>query len=72
MKLVELKIGGMSCGHCVEHVSNALREVAGVQSVQVSLTAQLATLQVDEAVFNLDEASEAINEAGYEFLGQLS
>ncbi len=37
MKTVEIKVEGMSCGHCVNTVTNAISEVNGVQEVQVSL-----------------------------------
>jgi len=71
MNPIYLKIGGMSCQHCVQHVTNALKELPGVLSVNVDLATTKATLQIDEAYFNIDEAAEAINDAGYEFLGQL-
>lgn len=32
-----LKIEGMSCGHCVSEVTQVLREVEGVDEVNVSL-----------------------------------
>lgn len=66
-----LKIGGMSCQHCVQHVTDALKELPGVNSVSVDLDSGKATLEIDEAYFNIDEAAEAIDEAGYEFLGQI-
>lgn len=33
----ELNITGMSCGHCVKAVENALKAVPGVDDVQVTL-----------------------------------
>ncbi len=66
-----LKIGGMSCQHCVAHVTTALQELPGVKSVTVDLLNGRATLEIEEAYFNIDEAAEAIAEAGYDFLGQI-
>ncbi|NCA98793.1 MAG: copper chaperone [Clostridia bacterium] len=66
-----LKIGGMSCQHCVAHVTQALQELPGVTTVTVDLASGRATLEIEEAYFNLDEAAEAISEAGYDFLGQI-
>lgn len=66
-----IKVGGMSCQHCVQHVTNALSELPGVQQVSVDLATGRATLAIEEAYFNLDEAAEAIEEAGYDFLGQI-
>ena len=34
---ITLNIEGMTCGGCVKSVTNALNQVAGVQSVDVSL-----------------------------------
>jgi copper chaperone CopZ len=66
-----LKIGGMSCQHCVAHVTQALQELPGVISVSVDLASGRATLEIEEAYFNMDEAAEAIVDAGYDFLGQI-
>ncbi len=37
MANIELKIEGMSCGHCVRAVEQALRETPGVTAVEVSV-----------------------------------
>ncbi|MDD2457562.1 MAG: heavy-metal-associated domain-containing protein [Eubacteriales bacterium] len=66
-----LKIGGMSCQHCVDHVTKALQELPGVAAVSVDLSSGRATLEIEEAYFNMEEAAEAITEAGYDFLGQI-
>ena len=42
--MIRLKIDGMTCGHCVQHVKNALLEVPGVQGAEVDL--KLASAQV--------------------------
>jgi len=60
-----LTITGMSCGSCVHHVDQALRAVAGVSSVTVDRTAQLARV-----LHNDQTTSEALIaatvEAGYD------
>ena len=71
MNPIYLKVGGMSCQHCVEHVTKALQELPGVSSVKIELASGKVTLEIEEAYFNIDEASEAIQEAGYDFLGQM-
>jgi len=40
-----LKIDGMTCGHCVMHVKEALLAVAGVTEVDVDLQTGTATVQ---------------------------
>ena len=43
--MVKLKIDGMSCGHCVMHVKEALEAVAGVESAAVDLQAGEAAVE---------------------------
>ena len=64
----KLIIEGMSCGHCVSHVEEALKEVDGVTTVNVSLEGKNAVI---EASNEIEEAKlrEAIEEAGYELVG---
>ncbi len=60
-----LKVEGMMCPRCVAHVSKALEEVVGVESVEVNLKKKTATVSTKENVS--DEAlCEAIVKAGYE------
>ncbi len=44
-----LKIDGMTCGHCVMHVKQALLEVDGVVSADVDLQAGSATVNGGDA-----------------------
>lgn len=60
-------IEGMSCGHCVNHVKNALEEVAGVVSVAVDLQGKNAVIELRESVKD-DLLKDAVMEAGYEVL----
>jgi len=62
-----LKIEGMSCKHCVAHVTEALRGVPGVESAQVSLESKSAVVTGSA----LDDAAmkAAVAEAGYEVVG---
>ncbi|MDD2533590.1 MAG: heavy-metal-associated domain-containing protein [Eubacteriales bacterium] len=71
MNSILLKVGGMTCQHCVKHVTEALQELPGVVAVSVDLVSGKATVEIEEAYFNMDEAAEAIADAGYDFLGQL-
>ncbi len=59
-----LLIEGMSCQHCVNHVRNALSELAGVNDVTVDLDKQTALLTLDQEVSN-DLITAAIDEIGY-------
>ena len=59
-----LLIEGMSCQHCVNHVRNALSELAGVNDVAVDLDKQTALLTLDQEISN-DLITAAIDEIGY-------
>jgi copper ion binding protein len=59
-----LKIEGMSCEHCVKHVGEALKGIAGVSAVEVSLKDK--TAQVEHKGASLDAMKAAVIEAGYE------
>jgi copper chaperone CopZ len=59
-----IKVTGMSCKHCVMHVTEALKEVPGVTDAVVSLEQGTATVEVGPSV--TDEALvAAIKEVGY-------
>lgn len=63
-----LHVEGMMCQMCVKHVTQALKNVAGVESVDVSLEAKTAAValgaEVDDAVL-----VQAVAGAGYEVTG---
>ena len=42
---IELKVSGMTCGHCQTAVSKALQSVSGVQSAQVDLAKGIAKIE---------------------------
>jgi copper ion binding protein len=60
-----LKIDGMSCEHCVKHVTQALEEINGVESAKVSLKDHNAVVEHSDAV-SADVMKAAVVEAGYE------
>lgn len=61
-------VDGMSCGHCVNAVTEEVTGVAGVTGVEVDLEGGRVTVTSDGPV---DDASvrAAIDEAGYEVRG---
>jgi copper chaperone len=58
-------IEGMSCGHCVAHVKEALEELTGVEAVEVNLKEKLAKVDVLDTVTDA-QIKAAIDEVGYE------
>ena len=60
-----LKISGMSCDHCVHHVTEALKGVPGVSAAKVSLKDDSAEVKHEETVTR-EALKAAVVEAGYE------
>jgi copper ion binding protein len=60
-----IKIEGMSCDHCVAHVTEALKEISGVSSVTVSLKEKNAVVEHADGV-GIESLKTAVTEAGYE------
>ncbi|MFM8507748.1 MAG: heavy-metal-associated domain-containing protein [Actinomycetota bacterium] len=65
MTTTVLHISGMSCQNCVKHLTQALRGVAGVDTVEVSLEAASATVHSGGAVSH-EAMKAAVEEAGYQ------
>lgn len=65
-----IKVDGMSCGHCVETISNVLGAMPGVSQVQVDLKGKTVEVEFDENLVRRKTLSEAIEEAGFEVMGE--
>ena len=63
MNRTNLKIEGMSCGHCVASVTNTLKALDGVQVEQVRVGQ--ATIAYDPAATPLERITQAIEDEGY-------
>jgi copper ion binding protein len=61
---MELRISGMSCGHCVNAVKEALGELEGVDVQRVEIGS--ATVDYDPARSSPATIERAIEEAGYQ------
>ena len=62
---LEVPIRGMDCVGCTKSVQRAISALPGVQSVDVSLTAEKAVIQVDPSRVDLTVISKAVEDAGY-------
>ena len=65
MQTEHMNVTGMTCGGCTSKVSQALKAVAGVGDVDVSLTAGEATVRYDEHLTSPDQLKSAVKGAGY-------
>jgi len=65
--MITRKVGieGMTCGHCVKWVTDALMSVQGVTDAQVSLESRNAIVEMDETVATAEALADAVRRAGY-------
>lgn len=64
-KHIEIPVYGMTCEHCVRRVSKALRDLPGVENVDVSLSDAIAKIGCVPDQVDISELCQAIEEAGY-------
>jgi copper ion binding protein len=64
----KILIEGMSCGHCVKHVKDALSELNGVTGVDVNLEEKYAVLEANVDVKD-EQIKFAVDDAGYDVVG---
>ena len=64
MERLDLKVSGMSCGHCVGAVTSALKKIDGVNVENVTVGS--ASVSFDPAVTDVNQIRGAIEDAGYE------
>lgn len=63
MRHITLHIDGMSCGHCLSAVSQALGRLPGVEIESVRMGR--AELRYDDAVTTPEAITTAVADAGY-------
>ena len=68
MQKTKLKIGGMSCQHCVKTVTDALTELEGVQRAKVNLRKGEAVVRFNELYITPTRLKDAITEVGFKVL----
>ncbi|MGH3545342.1 MAG: heavy-metal-associated domain-containing protein [Mycobacteriales bacterium] len=61
-------VGGMTCQHCVQAVTDELRNTAGLSDISIELPTGRLTVTSDDPI---DDATvcAAVDEAGYEIVG---
>ena len=65
MATTTLKIEGMTCGHCVQAVAQALEGIIGVQNAQVDLQAGRAQVEFEENKTNPGYLADVVTGEGY-------
>ncbi|MSQ11620.1 MAG: copper-translocating P-type ATPase [Dehalococcoidia bacterium] len=65
LERVVLRIGGMTCASCVQHVEEALKEAPGVVAAAVNLATERATVEYVPGMATLPALRSGVEDAGY-------
>jgi Cu+-exporting ATPase len=65
IKLITLPITGMTCANCVAAVERNLKKLDGVQSANVNLSSERATVEFDPGLLTLADLTARVERAGY-------
>ena len=68
MKKAVCRVKGMSCAACSASVERILNKKDGVESAQVSLAAEEASIIYDENKISIEEMQEAVKKGGFKLL----
>jgi copper chaperone len=66
MKTTELRVEGMSCGSCINHIDRALRALSGVRQVEVNLRDATVRVAHDPDAVDVAALIAGIAAEGYE------
>jgi copper chaperone len=62
----KIQVEGMTCGHCVETVTQAVNSLDGIGKVSVDLDKKQVSVDFDESLTDPDTISSKIIEVGFE------
>jgi Cu+-exporting ATPase len=65
-KKIDMKIGGMTCAACSKAVERVVKKLDGVDSVNVNIATEKASINYDPSKVRLSQIKAAITKAGYE------
>jgi len=69
MEKITLTVKGMTCMGCVKSVKNVLEPIPGVANVDIVLDNGQTTISYDAAKTGPNQFTAAIQDAGYEVVG---
>ena len=61
-----VKVEGMTCQHCVQIITDALKNIAGLNTVNVDLVKKEVSVEFNENETKLQKISDKIIEVGFE------
>jgi copper ion binding protein len=62
----DIQVEGMTCGHCVKTVTQAVNALDGISQVSVDLDKKQVSVDFDESRINSETISSKITEVGFE------
>lgn len=65
MQTEHIIVTGMTCGGCVNSLTRALKAIAGVGDVNVTLATGETSVQYDENLTSPEQLRSAVENAGY-------
>jgi len=65
MQKVKFDIQGMTCSSCSAHVERAVKNLQGIQLVNVNLLSNNMIVEYDEKIINYENVIKAVIDAGY-------
>ncbi|MBV7507667.1 copper chaperone CopZ [Bacillus sp. sid0103] len=68
MKKVELKVIGMSCGHCAMVIENSVGSLPGVEKVLVDVKNGNVAVEFHPNLVSFDKIKETIDDQGYDIV----
>jgi len=63
-----IQISGMSCAACAARIEKGLKQLAGVESVNVNLALERATVEYDEKAVAREQIDQVVQKLGYEVI----
>jgi len=68
MEKTVINVDGMSCEHCVNAITKAVKALPGIAKVAVDLSAKSVAVEYDSSKTALDKIKAEIEEQGYDVL----
>ncbi len=72
MNKESIKISGMSCAACAARVEKGLKQIEGVQSANVNLAMERATVEFDDTLVQPGQFEQLIKKLGYETIPRMA
>ena len=70
MKKINLKVDGMTCSACSNGLEKYLNKQNGIKAASVNLVMEVASVEYDEKVLNVQDIEKFIEKSGFKSLGK--